>query len=249
MRQEIYTTMRDLEEVHWWFIARRAILKKILDAYAPPVENRRVLEVGCGSGGNLELLSHYGELHAMEIDDAAREFANKRNVCEVRKGSLPDNIPFDTQFDMICLFDVLEHIENDVGTLKALNRLLAPDGVIIVTVPAYDFLWCDHDTLHFHQRRYTRRQLSALARVAGLRVAYSSYFNCLLFPLIAGVRFFERLTNKKGSDMKMPARWINKLLKSIFSSERYLLPGLRYPFGVSLLEVLKKPRGSVPAPS
>lgn len=238
--------MRDLEDVHWWFSARREILKKVLDTYAPTIGNRRVLEVGCGSGGNLDLLSHYGELHAMELDDGARKFANKRNLCEVRKGCLPDHIPFDLQFDMICLFDVLEHIENDIGTLKALNKLITPDGVIIVTVPAYDFLWCDHDTLHFHQRRYTRAQLAALARVAGLKVAYSSYFNFLLFPLIASIRFLEKLAQRKGSDMKMPVRWVNNLLKRIFSSERYLLPGLKYPFGVSVINVLKKSPGLNP---
>lgn len=241
MQHELYESMRDLEDVHWWFTARRQILKKVLDAYAPPIENRRVLELGCGSGGNLELLGQYGELYAMELDDHAREYANRRGLCVVQKGSLPDDIPFNNiQFDMICLFDVLEHVENDIGTLKALSKLLSPEGVIIVTVPAYDFLWCDHDTLHFHQRRYTRSQLAALARVAGLKVAYSSYFNCLLFPLIAGVRFLEKLTNKKGSDMKMPTLWLNKLLKKVFSSERYLLPGLKYPFGVSVLEILKK---------
>lgn len=171
IQQEIYETEGNLEDTNRW--SRREILKKTLDVYAPPIENPCILEVGYASDGNLELLSHYGEPYDTKTDNSTGEFIDLRIIQEV---SLSDNRLFDNQFDIICLFDVLEYVENDIGTLKALNKLLTQEGVIIVTMPAYNILWI-HDTPRLHQRRYTPSQLAALARTAGLKVAGNSHFS------------------------------------------------------------------------
>lgn len=174
VQQKIYETTGNPEDAHWW--SRCETLKKTLDIYAPPIENPCILEANYASDGNLELLSYFGELPDTGADNGIEEFAHKCNLYSIREESLPDSRLFNIQFDIICLFDVLEHVENDIGALKALNKLLTQEGVIIVTAPAYNMLWV-RDAPRLHQRRYTPSQLAALARTAGLKVADNSHFS------------------------------------------------------------------------
>ena len=139
MDRKNYDAEISLEKYHWWYVTRRSILKNICDNYIKNKKELSILEIGCGSGGNLSLLSRYGELYAMESDDFAIKNANSKKICEVRKGMLPDNIPYGKSFDIICLFDVLEHIQDDKLSLQTVNKYLNSDGKIIITVPAYMF--------------------------------------------------------------------------------------------------------------
>ena len=102
MEVEIYTQMNQVEQHHWWFVARRKIIRKVLESFLPESNNLKILEIGCGTGGNLALLSEFGEVSAMELDQTARNIANKKNICEIKKGELPNNIPFTEKFDLIC---------------------------------------------------------------------------------------------------------------------------------------------------
>lgn len=229
------------EDHHWWFVARRRIVQKVLDSYLPDAEKRRILEVGCGSGGNLELLSTYGTLYAMELDDYARELANTRGACLVEKGSMPDNIPFLETFDLICMLDVLEHIEDDVKALREIGNKLNPSGKLLLTVPAFEFLWSAHDVALAHKRRYGKKQLIELLGTAGFKTVYSTYFNSFLFPVIAATRFFNHVMGTKdGTDVKMPSCAVNALLTKMLSSEKLFMPGMSLPVGVSLLFVAEK---------
>lgn len=241
MERNIYDDIKNNEDIHWWFIGRRKIIESVLNKMLHKHAKNKVLEIGCGSGGNLQLLRTYGELHAMEYDDQARQIANSRNLCQVKFGELPDNIPFDDQFDLICLLDVLEHLDNDSHVLQSIAEKLNPGGTLLVTVPAYQFLWSEHDVANHHKRRYTRKSLQMAFKNTGVSIKYISYFNCALFPLILMHRLIGNIVNSKESrDITLPSPLINNLLKKVFASEQLFVPRLSLPFGVSVLAVAVK---------
>lgn len=197
-----------------------------------------MLEVGCGTGANLAMLKQFGKLDAVELDDAARAIASARGDVAVRPGALPAELPAECgDYDMIVLLDVLEHIEADEAALTELRRRLRPGGKLVITVPAYPWLWSRHDETHHHHRRYTAALLGDRLVAAGFRIDTMSYFNTLLFPLIAGVRLLHRLMGVEAADDAMPAPWLNRALKRIFGSERHAIGRLPMPFGVSLAAV------------
>lgn len=241
MDPSAYREMADTEGRHWWFTGRRAILASLLRRLGLP-RDARILEIGCGTGGNLEMLSAFGRLSAMETDAGARAIAAEKTAgrFEIRAGSCPDDIPFARRSqDLVCMFDVLEHIDDDVATLRALRGLLAPGGRALLTVPAYRWMWSAHDEFLHHKRRYTAGELRSKAGAAGLRMGKLSYFNTLLFPLAAAARVKDRLLNEKhASGTAVPAAPVNSLLHALFSAERHLVGRVPLPFGVSLVAIL-----------
>ena len=241
MEKEIYTQMNLLEDKHWWFVGRRKIIESVLDKFYKKPTSNKILEIGCGTGGNLPLLSKYGALTAIEQYDEAIEIAAKRNICPIHKGSLPDNLQLNDEFDLICMLDVLEHIEDDSGALNNLASQLNSNGMLLITVPAYRFLWSAHDEIHHHHRRYTRKELENIIVKSGLKIKYSTYFNTLLFPIVYSVRLVGKLVNKnQASDANMPSPIINFLLQSIFQLESLILSIIILPFGVSVLVLAEK---------
>jgi SAM-dependent methyltransferase len=236
--------MAELENGHWWFLARRRILRETLRRYARLPDRPRVLEAGCGTGGNLAMLADFGEVSAFEPDEEARRHAVAKGAFEVRDGRLPGEIPFEAgSFDLICAFDVLEHVDEDLASLRALGQRLRPGGWMLLTVPAFPFLWSRHDETHHHKRRYLKDQLLARAHEAGVVPVRLTYFNSLLFPLIAGVRMLKGLFGIAGGDDEaMPSPLLNRLLGAVFASERHLVGRLPLPAGVSLLMLARRPQ-------
>jgi SAM-dependent methyltransferase len=236
MDPKLYPQMAALEDVHWWFVARRMILNQVIAKLALP-NNAEIFEAGCGTGGNLDLLSSHGRVYAMELDDVARNFASVRELATIQSGRLPNTIPFaDRRFDLIVLLDVLEHLDDDAASLQALRSRLKPDGWLLITVPAYSFLWSQHDVVHHHKRRYVMRSLRRVVKRSGYDVRYASYFNTVLFPLVAGIRLLQKLFGGgKGDDLTMPSKLANRVLTALFASERHAIGRFSLPFGVSLL--------------
>jgi SAM-dependent methyltransferase len=246
MEREIYRLMAEVEDRHWWFASRRVITDSVMDRLALPA-NARILEAGCGTGGNLPMLARRGTVYAMELDDEARSIAGARGMAKIEPGRLPDMIPFgDLRFDLILMTDVLEHVDDDAGTLRALRARLQPGGFLVLTVPALQWLWSEHDVSHHHRRRYSSRHLRGLVVAAGYSVDFLSYFNSVLFPAIAAVRIIQRLTGISGDndDLRMPPQPLNRTLTKLFSSERHLLERVSLPVGVSLLAVGRNPRAA-----
>lgn len=234
--------MMETESRHWWFSGRRAIVAAIIQCLNLP-RNSRILEPGCGTGGNIHMLARFGRVNAFEMDANALAIASRKNDnrYDIRKGHCPDEIPFrDQYFDLICFIDVLEHIDRDTETLIAIKKLLAKNGRILITVPAYQWLWGAHDELLHHKRRYSASELRRKIMAAGLRPVKMSYFNTILFPLLAIMRLKDKLLgNRVATGTAVPPTFINTFLKTLFSAERFFLEHFNLPFGSSLLCVLK----------
>lgn len=242
MNPDAYLEMAETEARHWWFAGRRANLAAILSRLKLPADSV-LLEVGSGTGGNLDMLSAFGQVRAVEMDDTARKIARNKTGgrYEIMAGSCPDNLPVDAaSCDLVCLFDVLEHIEDDAGTLVTLKRLLKPGGYLVIMVPAHPWLYGPHDVFLHHKRRYRAAELRQKLTSAGFRIERFSYLNMILFPLAVAARLKDRLTRAtQATGAAIPPRPINNLLRVIFSSEKHLIPHFSLPFGVSLLAVAR----------
>lgn len=241
MERAIYDQMRVLQEGHWWFAARREILAAEIARLQIP-RPAQILEAGCGPGGNLAMLQRFGEVCAIEPDEASRTYAAQRNGVEVRGGFLPQSAPdFGKTFDLVACFDVIEHVPDDAGAVVRLAEYLKPGGFMVATVPAYAWMWSDHDAAHHHKRRYALAPFRRLFENAGLKVRRASHFNSVLFPPIAAVRLAKNALGRTGGDEAMPPAPLNAVLKGLFGLERNLLRVGDLPFGVSILLVAEKP--------
>ena len=178
----------------------------------------------------------------MEMDDAARAYALARGICPVAPGRLPDDIPFgEHSFDLVVLFDVLEHLDDDAAALSAVAARLKGDGWLMVTVPAYNFLWSRRDELHHHKRRYTAGALRDIALQAGYRLHFLSYFNMWLLPLMVASRLVQQVTRSTCADgLNVPGKYLNSALTSLLASERFLMGSVSLPLGGSIIMVARK---------
>jgi 2-polyprenyl-3-methyl-5-hydroxy-6-metoxy-1,4-benzoquinol methylase len=235
----LYDRMAENDTRHWWYRARRDVLASLIARRIKLPADARILEVGCGTGHNLEMLARFGTIDAIEIDARSREIASARLGRPVRDARLPEltGLP-DAQFDLVAMLDVLEHIEDDTAALRGLAARLRPGGTILVTVPQYRWLWSGHDVANHHFRRYTKASLRAVVAAAGLKLNMLQSFNSLLFPLAAADRIVARLQGREGSDDALPSPPVNAVLETAFGLERYLVGRIPMPPGVSLVAIL-----------
>lgn len=244
-----YRQLAELEERHFWFVGRRAIFFTVLDRLLAGRRDLTVVEIGCGAGNLLRRLDRYGRVIGLEIAPDIAALALERSHKPVLCGdgaALP--LP-GACADLVCLFDTLEHIADEAATLREIRRILTPGGLAVFTVPAYQFLWSNNDRVAHHHRRYTRTRLKRTLADAGFEAVRFSYYNTFLFPLILPavllLKAKERLIGLKDPDhtnlsVRIPAP-LNSVLAAIMSSERRFLGRLSFPFGHSLLGIVRKP--------
>jgi SAM-dependent methyltransferase len=243
MERELYQQMAASEDKHWWFAARRSMVRALLSKTAR-LADANLLDAGCGTGGNLAMLSEFGNVYGFEYDDEARGHAAKRGIGTIAAGRLPDGIPFDDKlFDGILLTDVLEHIDDDDATLATLSTRLKQGGWLVITVPAFSFLWTRHDVQNHHKRRYRKAELESKLKQAGFDLTYSGYCFMTIFPLALLSAWFEKLgiAGLRETGLKQPRPLINMTLRIIASLDAaFIRLGLRLPFGVSCIVLAKK---------
>lgn len=247
MESEAYDALANEEDQHWWFEGRRRIVRDLLAQHLRPRADRHILDVGCGTGGMYPLLSQFGRTEGADGSDLAIEYATKRFPdFKVSKASLPDRLP-DSAYDVITAFDVIEHLDEPVACLRTMRQHLAPEGQIVITVPAYNALWSRHDEVHHHKRRYRRGLLASQLAEAGLRPVYMTHFNTWLLPPIAAVRLASRLLPSRpvvatngysgAGNLRETPGAMNKLLTWLFASERMALRLAPLPAGVSIFAI------------
>ena len=170
------------EDRHWWYRGRRRVLDRVIDDLRLPAR-AQILDAGCGSGRNMIELARHGTVTGVELSDTSVCLARKREAGEVIEGSVLE-MPFEAdRFDLAASLDVIEHLEDDLAALRELRRVVKPGGALLVTVPAYQWLWSGHDEINHHFRRYTRRSLQRVGEEAGWRQVRTTYFNSLLLPV------------------------------------------------------------------
>ena len=242
MEAYLYQEMFELERTHWWFAAKHRIVLEVLRRFAPPesagAARRQIADIGCGCGRMLELMANSYDAVGMDASPIAVEFSRQRGV-KVVEGKLPDPLGLpEHSFDAVTMLDVLEHLDDDVACARSVARLLKPQGILLLTVPAHQWLFGPHDTAHHHRRRYSRWQLRQVLQQAGLHVRFVTYCNTILFPLALAQRAAALLASgNQAPATVIPAKPINALFRSIFSAERHLIGRVPMPWGLSLLAV------------
>jgi SAM-dependent methyltransferase len=242
--QSLFEQFARVERAHWWFQARREIVLQLASHYLPA--GAPVLDIGCGTGFFLDALRERYRAWGIDPSPTAVELCRDRGLDQVSLGSAYQlgSLGRDC-FAGAFLLDVLEHLDDDTLALGAARDVLAPDGIVIVTVPAYQALWSRHDVVNQHRRRYTRPRLDRLLQRAGFQVVRSSYFNTRLFPLAAGSRLICRALGwDPHLQLRVPPAWINGALARLFEGEKHRLASPRprspYPFGLSILAIGRK---------
>jgi SAM-dependent methyltransferase len=230
------------EDRHWWYRGRRSVLERVIGRLRLTARPR-ILDAGCGSGRNMVELARHGTVCGVELSATSAALARERSAGQVVEGSVLQ-MPFEAaSFDLAVCLDVIEHLADDLAALRELRRVVAPGGTLLVTVPAYQWLWSGHDVVNHHHRRYTRPSLLAVAERAGWESVRTTYFNSLLLPIAILLRVLDRLSSKpteSSLDLWVPPAPLNWLLERPLALEAAIIGrGGRIPAGLSLLAVFR----------
>lgn len=240
MEQYIYDDMKKHQNSHWWFRARKRIIDTLLNEHLEK-EKKQILDIGAGLGGNISFLEKYGDVSFLEKDVASAEYIKIKNP---KVKYIDIDFPKEKltkKFDLICMFDVLEHIDDDFKVFETVKDSLNEEGLFFITVPAYQFLYSTHDKNLHHIRRYNRKRLNSLIKKYRFKVIKYTNYNFFLFPFILLVRLFDLISSKKNSTgYDTPNKFLNRLFFGIFDLEKYLINKINFPFGASFLIILKK---------
>ncbi len=241
------------EDNHWWFATRTWAIETFLAAL-PQKNNLDVLDIGCGAGNMIHHLASYGRVRGIEVDARPVKIAQERGY-DVRLGDATREIPFpDASFDLVTALDVIEHVDADENILREAFRVLRPRGALLLTTPAFQWLWSHNDELNAHKRRYTAKELRAKMERSGFKIERLSYNFFLVLPLAAGMIALKNLTGKNAAlkshhfdddayqvDMEPVAPTLNSILRGVGQAENKLLGVANLPFGTSLIALGKKP--------
>ena len=242
MNKDYIYEYASLERNHWWFLEREKIIKRLLKQYLPQYGRLKILNIGAAAGRSSEMLAHFGHVTSVEYDVDFLQLLLKSKV-EAIAASIT-NLPFnDNQYDLVCAFDVIEHIEDDSKAFSEMHRVCKNKGFVYITVPASPGLWSHHDVINNHFRRYSRESL--LCVTANFKTALLlkiSYFNFFLYPFIRLSRKLEKPNGKiKNSNNDFSKyKMFKKLFAAIFSLEKFIVPHFDFPCGVSLIAIYQK---------
>jgi ubiquinone/menaquinone biosynthesis C-methylase UbiE len=239
-----YQTLFQVETTYWWHVGRQNIINSFLRrAYGYiPHRDRQILDVGCGTGATMQHLKQFGTVTGIDFAQEALDFCRQRGEENVRRMDATQ-MSFDpATFDLVTAFDVLEHLD-DLAALREIHRVLKPEGYLLLTVPAYMFLWSDHDRALHHLRRYTRPEIVGKLVASGFSIHKASYLITTFFPIIVGFRLLNRVlpsrTTPKASYFMLP-RPINRFFTGLLHLEARLVNYLSFPVGTSVMVLARK---------
>jgi SAM-dependent methyltransferase len=239
------------ERQHWWFRARESILRdqmeRLISEGTIPTRPR-ILNIGAATGRSSEWLSELGDVVSLEYDADCCRLTRERTGLDIVEGTILD-LPWESgSFDVVCAFDVIEHVEDDAGGVAEMKRVCRKDGIIFVTVPASPLLWSEHDEINHHFRRYRMQELKALFK--GCDVLLGTGFNSVLFAPIAVHRVVRRLADRLSQSRNRPLQsdfsrsqfpMVDGLLETLFRSESlWLSRGIGLPWGVSAMIIARR---------
>jgi SAM-dependent methyltransferase len=242
MMEHTYPILYEVEQSHWWHVGRRRIIAGLVEEICKGVKDRRprILDVGCGTGANLLMLSKYGDAEGVDISEDALAFCRERGLEKVKHGAA-EELPYDGgTFDLVTALDVVEHIDDDVASLREMRRVLRPGGRVLLFVPTFMFLWGLQDDVSNHRRRYRLPELHRVLEQAGFEVERSTYANITFFAPILLIRQLMRLTGVKAeteNNINVPA--LNGVFGWLLGTESTILRYVNLPFGVSGLCVAR----------
>ena len=240
MEKSAYEILDNLQFNHWWFKGRAVIIDRFLQK-SKPKDNISILDVGSGFGALIPTLKQYGNVECVEPFVDSKETLLELGADEIYNSQEFPKVYPPKKYDLVSFFDVVEHIEDDEQFLKGvLDNVLEKDGKIIITVPAYNWLWTSHDDEHKHYRRYTRKMLVNVVEKAGYKNIRVNYFMTFLFPLAVVSRLTQKLLHSQASDLKPMNKMINSIMYKIFSFERKLINVTKMPFGLSIILMADK---------
>ncbi len=243
MRDHTYPIMFRIEESHWWYTGRRKILSSFVEDICRRVTDRRprILDVGCGTGANLLMLSKYGDAEGVDVSEDALAFCRERGLDNVKLGAA-EELPYDDgTFDLVTALDVVEHLDDDLAGLREMRRVLRPGGRVLLFVPTFMFLWGLQDDVSNHRRRYRMPELRRVLEQAGFEIERTTYANITFFMPILAMRKLMRLTGiKAASENNINVSALNGVLARMLGAESWLLKYANIPFGVSGLCVARK---------
>lgn len=242
MKDHTYPIMFRIEESHWWYTGRRKILSSFVEDICRRVTDRRprILDVGCGTGANLLMLSKYGDAEGVDVSEDALAFCRERGLENVKLGAA-EKLPYDDgTFDLVTALDVVEHLDDDLAGLREMRRVLRPGGRVLLFVPTFMFLWGLQDDVSNHRRRYRMPELGRVLEQAGFEIERTTYANITFFMPILAMRKLMRLTRIKAeseNNINVPA--LNGVLARMLGAESFVLRYMNIPFGVSGLCVAR----------
>lgn len=247
MQQHTYAIMYRVEGEHWWFAGRRRILEGFVQRICLDlkrdlnVTQPHILDVGCGTGANLEMLSQFGDAEGVDVSQDALAFCRERGLKNVSHGEA-EKLPYeDGTFDLVTALDVVEHLDDDVAGLSEMWRVLKPGGRALLFVPAFMFLWGVQDDISHHRRRYRIPELRSVVKKAGFEVERTTYANITFFaPILLGRALMKVTGLRPASENNINVSALNGVLGRVLGAESSLLRRMNFPFGVSALCVARK---------
>lgn len=238
-----YERMYRYEDHYWWFVSRRELVDSLVRRLPLP-PHPMIVDVGCGTGATAAQLQRYGTVIGIDISPLALSWSRQRGLNNLLL-SAAERLPLAHEsVDVIIATDILEHLDDDVAVLREFRRVLKPGGYVVVTVPAYSILWSEHDLALMHRRRYVARELAKRSRTAGFEIVRLTYALFFLFPLALTMRLLKRRPPPdKQPEAQLPPlpEWLNRLLIRFQRVETAMLTRVRFPWGVSVVAVLRKP--------
>lgn len=230
--------MFELESHYWWFVARRRLVRRFIHEIVNGSKTWTIVDVGCGTGINQTELASFGKWLGVDSNWAALSLSKTRGVEELAQTEIEKLAIASESVDLVVALDVLEHVEDDMAAIRELLRILKPNGKLLITVPAYQFLWSEHDEALHHKRRYLASSVRKKLTRAGFEVERISYFITALFLPILLVRFWQTVFKKsvypKTSHIILPG-WLNRSIVGLLGFESFLLRKINFPFGVSII--------------